>query len=137
MMAKSDAVCGVPRSAAKLALTKCLEFTDAAQDALTSGRWNSAALNAIHAGIAAADAALVASAGMRSISPDHGAAVALLVQQVPEFTAAQRRQLGGLLKMKNQVAYEQRLLTETEARQLVDQAARLSRWAADVVSSHS
>jgi hypothetical protein len=45
------------------------------------------------------------------------------------FTAIQRRRLAGLLKMKNQVSYDQRLLTETEARQLVDFATRLSRWA--------
>jgi hypothetical protein len=29
-----------------------------------------------------------------------------------------------------------RLLTEVEARQLVDQAARLARWAANVVNAH-
>jgi hypothetical protein len=62
--------------------------------------------------------------------------IAALEGQVPEFGATERRQLGGLLKMKNMVAYEQRLATETEARQLVDQAARLARWAAMVVSSH-
>jgi len=36
--------------------------------------------------------------------------------------------------MKNQVAFEQRLLTYVEARQLVDQAMRLTRWAEGVVS---
>jgi hypothetical protein len=118
------------------ALTKCLEFLTTAQDALGSGRWTSAGLTAIHAGIAAADAALVASAGLRSSSQDHGAAIAVLEQQVPEFTATQRRHLGGLLKMKNQVAYEQRLLTDVEARQLVDHAARLSRWSERVVAEH-
>jgi hypothetical protein len=118
------------------ALTKCLEFLTTAQDALGSGRWTSAGLNAIHAGIAAADAALVASAGLRSSSQDHGAAIAVLEQQVPEFAATQRRQLGGLLKMKNQVAYEQRLLTDVEARQLVDHAARLTRWSERVVAEH-
>lgn len=37
--------------------------------------------------------------------------------------------------MKNVVAYEERLLTENEARQLVDQARRLTRWASDVVEA--
>ena len=74
--------------------------------------------------------------GMRSSSQDHGAVLALLELHVPEFTTMQRRQLGGLLKVKNQVAYEQRLLTEVEGRQLVDQASRLVRWAAMVVAAH-
>jgi len=62
--------------------------------------------------------------------------VTLLEQQVPEFTATQRRQLGGLLKMKNQVAYEERLLTDVEARQLLDHAVRLARWAERAVDAH-
>ncbi len=126
----------VPRSDARAALAKCQEFTATAQDALGAGKWNSAGLSAIHAGIAAADAAVIASAGLRSASKDHGAVIALLEQQVPEFVATQRRQLAGLLKMKNQVAYEQRLLTDIEARQLVDQAVRLARWAASVADAH-
>jgi hypothetical protein len=41
----------------------------------------------------------------------------------------------GLLRMKNVVAYEQRLLSETEARQLVDHARRLVRWSSGVCES--
>lgn len=135
-MSRNDDVRTAPRSDARAALAQCQEFTVTAQESLGAGKWNAAGLNAIHAGIAAADAALVASAGLRSASQDHGAVITLLDQQVPEFAATQRRQLGGLLKMKNQVAYEQRLLTEVETRQLVDQAARLARWAAGVVTDH-
>ena len=135
-MPKNDDVRATPRGDARAALAKCQEFTASAHDALGSGKWNSAGLSAIHAGIAAADAALIASAGLRSASQDHGAVLSLLEQQVPEFNGGQRRQLGGLLKMKNQVAYERRLLNEVEARQLVDHAARLSRWAAGVVDAH-
>ena len=135
-MPRRDDVRAATRSDARAALVKCLEFMATAQDALGSGKWNSAGLNAIHAGIAAADAALIASAELRSASQDHGAVVALLEQQVPEFTTTQRRQLGGLLKMKNQVAYEQRLLTDVEARQLVDHSARLARWAKRTVEAH-
>ena len=113
-----------------------MEFATSAKSDLRETRWDSAGLTAIHAGISAADAAIIASAGLRSTSQDHGAVLQLLDDQVPEFTATQRRQLGGLLKMKNRVAYEQRLLAETEARQLVDQADRLARWAQRVVNDH-
>lgn len=108
-------------------------MSSAAASELATGHWNSAGLNAVHAGICAADAALIASAGVRSSSQDHGAVLALLEEGVSEFTATRRRQLGGLLKVRNVVAYEQRLLTETEARQLTDQANRLTKWAAAVV----
>lgn len=135
-MAKRSDVRITPRHDAVIALAKCREFTEAAQNELGACRWDSAGLSAIHAGIAAADAALIASAGVRSISRDHGAVLSLLEDQVPEYSAGQRRQLAGLIKMKNQVAYEQRMLEEIEARQLVDHATRLSQWAARVVAAH-
>ena len=126
-------VAGVPRGEACEALTKSLEFSEAAQAETAAKRWNAAGLAAIHSGICAADAALIASAGMRSTSQDHGAVIPLLETQIPEFKAEQRRQLGGLLKKKNQVGYERRPLTELEAKQLVDQAVRFTKWANGVV----
>jgi len=119
----------VPRGESRTSLLKAEEFAASAASELRESRWNAAGLAAIHCGIAAADAVLIASAGIRSISQDHGSVVRLLENQVPEFHAAQRRQLGGLLKVKNAVAYEQRLLTATESRQLVDHANRLTSWA--------
>lgn len=135
-MARIDDVRATARSEATKSFAKCIEFADVARDALENGKWDGAGLSAIHSGICAADSALIASAGLRNVSKDHGAVVAALDAQVPEFIATQRRQLGGLLKMKNRVAYEQRLLTETEARQLVDHAERLAKWAARVVDDH-
>lgn len=135
-MAKLSDVANVPRGEARAALTKSLEFSEAAQAEATAKRWNAAGLSAIHSAISAADAALIASTGMRSTSQDHGAVVPLLEAQIPEFKTQQRRQLGGLLKKKNQVAYERRLLSEVEAKQLVDQAIRFTRWAEGVVKKH-
>lgn len=100
-------------------------------------KWNAAGLAAVHSGIAAVDAAVIASAGVRSISADHRSVITLLELHVAEFSATQHRQLTGLLQMKNAVAYEQRLLTETEARQLVDHARRLAKWAEGVVEKYA
>ena len=128
----------VPRSHAAKALTKSLEFLDAAGASMQSKRWNAAGLNAIHSGISAADAALIAAAGTRSIARDHNVVIALLeAHPMTHFTASQRRQLVGLLKLKNQVAYDQRLLTEIEARQLVDHATRLAKWATRIVEDEA
>jgi hypothetical protein len=125
-----------PRSESTKSLIKALEFAEEARAALAAERWNASGLASIHSGICAADAALIASAGVRSISQDHGAVIALLEVQVPEFAAAQRRQLTGLLRLKTAVSYEQRLVTEIEARQLAENAERLSTWARRVVEAH-
>ena len=127
----------VPKGEARRVFLKAEEFLAGASASRAASRWNAAGLDAIHAGIAAADAALIALVGHRSASRDHGDALELLAQASPAFTAVQRRQFGGLLKMKNAVAYEQRLLTEVEARKLVDHAVRFVGWAGEVVKKHS
>ena len=132
-MARARDIVPVNRGEARNSLTKAEEMTSASASELAMGHWNSAGLNAVHAGICAADAALIASVAVRSSSQDHGAVLSLLEERVPEFSATQRRHLAGLIKVKNVVAYEQRLLTETEARQLADHANRLTKWAAGVV----
>ncbi len=123
----------VPRSDARGAIIKAEEFLGAAEAAAGAAQWNACGLDAIHAGIGAADAALAASAGLRNVSQDHGFVVRLLESDVPGFSAPQRRHLTGLLQMKNTVAYENRLVTETEARQLLDHARRFVRWARQIV----
>jgi HEPN domain-containing protein len=124
------------RTEARTYLAKAQDFVETARLAVRDGRWDSAGLAAIHAGISAADAAIVASAGIRSTSRDHSAAVELMRTTVPEAAASQERQLSGLLGMKNTVEYEQRLVTEAEARSMLVQAQRLVAWAANVVSAH-
>lgn len=135
-MIRSDDTRSVSRGESRPYLAKAEEFAANARAALLAKRWNSAGLDAIHAGISAADAAMIASAGVRSVSKDHGAAVGLLRRMVPEAGATQERQLTGLLGMKNAVEYEQRLVTEAEARALAEHADRLVRWAAGVVAAH-
>jgi hypothetical protein len=135
-MPKKTEVREVPRGEARRSLAKAIEFAAVASGALADRRWTGAGLSAIHAGIAASDAGLIASAGVRSISQDHGSVVGLLIDAVPEFTEGEKRHISGLLALKNEVAYEQRLLTEPEARSLVDHATRLTRWAARVVAAH-
>jgi HEPN domain-containing protein len=125
----------VPRGQAADVLRKASEFLESADNDLDQHRWTAAGLGAIHAGMTAADAALIAQTGLRSTSQNHGVVVELLDDHVADFSAAQRRQLTGLLKMKNTVAYEQRTLAEVESRQLVDSARRLVRWADALLGS--
>ena len=46
---------------------KAEEFYETAEDRLTKGKWNAAALNAIHSGISANDALLVCFHGVKSM----------------------------------------------------------------------
>jgi len=135
-LSRGDRTNAIEKAEARKYLTKAQDFLETARLAAQDGRWNSAGLAAIHTGISAADASIVASTGIRSASRDHGAAVDLLRTAVPEASASQERQLSGLLGMKNTVEYEQRLVTEAEARSMVEHAGRLLKWAGTVVSAH-
>jgi hypothetical protein len=135
-LSRGDRTSAIQQAESRKYLTKAQDFLDAARLAMRESLWNSAGLTAVHAGISAADSATVASAGTRSASKDHGAAVDLLRTVVPEASATQQRQLSGLLSVKNTVEYEQRLVTEPEARSMVEQASRLVKWATAVVTAH-
>ncbi|MDP2183015.1 MAG: hypothetical protein Q8K99_10665 [Actinomycetota bacterium] len=135
-MAKKRVTRPAPASDARNAIQKAVEFQAAASAALDAEQWNAAGLGAIHAGIAAADAASIAAAGVRNASKDHSGAVEVLDDEVVEFGTSQRRQLAGLLKMKYAVAYDQRLLGRVEARKLVDHGERFVAWARQVVERH-
>jgi hypothetical protein len=132
---RADTTRSIDRNAARKYLAKAGEFLATAETALGDERWNAAGLNAIHAGISAADAVVVASAGVRSAAKDHGAIVDLLQSSVDRVPAASMRQLSGLLGMKNTVEYEQRLLKASEARTLVQQAGRFCAWATESASA--
>ena len=125
----------VGAAAAKTYSVKAEEFLEAAESSLVARKWNSAGLGAVHSAISFADAVLAAVAGVRSRENDHGAVVAMLDERVAAFGGASRRQLVGLLRSKNAVEYEQRLLTEQEAVQLVDSARRFAKWARALAKS--
>jgi hypothetical protein len=116
-------------------MSLAFECLESAETSLAASRWHAAGFCAIHAGVAAADAALGASAGFRSASPDHNTVVRLLREHVSGFPAASGRQITGLLQQRSAIYYDARLVTETEARTLVDQARRFVEWAGGVVDT--
>ncbi|HLE46229.1 MAG TPA: HEPN domain-containing protein [Thermoplasmata archaeon] len=106
------------------------EFARAMESSLERGDWDAAVSNAVHAGIAMADALNVFYLGQRSADQDHARARELLVQ-LP-FDPAERdknaRHLDALLQAKGTAEYEDRLLTESVAKSSVERAARFRRW---------
>lgn len=125
----------IHRRLGRTAAEACTECTEAAEEALAAGLWNAAGLMAVYAGIAAWDAVLITS-GARCLSGDSRARLRLLRSRVPGLGASQRRQVLALLESMDTVAYSSRLLTEAEARRLLDNAQRLRAWAARVVSAN-
>jgi len=129
------------RSATKqegvVALKKARQFAETANEAFEYERWDSAGLNAIHSGISAADAVLICASGQRCASADHAHVSDALARQVRSYMGSPKTQLLGLLKMKNVVAYEQRLITRSEANRLVMAADRFLAWAEDCCSASS
>jgi len=105
---------------------KAREFRESMNEALSAGRGNPAALNAVHCAISAADSACVRFTGKRSASRGHGDAVLLLAECFPGVEGRrQADRLGAILAKKNQVEYEERLFTKEEAANVVKQAQPL------------
>ena len=111
------------------------EFLELTEDALARQKWNGAGTMAIHAGISAADAVLAFAANLRSREADHAAVLGLLETHVEGFDVPARRHLAGLLRSKNSVEYDDRVVTPTEAKQLVDHARRFLAWAEKTIGA--
>ncbi len=101
----------------------------AMNDALQRGHWEAAGINALHCAISANDAVLVALRGIRPVSKDHKDAVRILQSQFKEEDAqSAAKLLASIISKKTRFEYEQKRLTEKEARELVLNAQRFLEW---------
>jgi HEPN domain-containing protein len=125
----------VARREAHIYRRKAEQFLEEAHEAVAAERYDAGLLNAIHAAISAADAVTVVLAGRRSADPDHQRAADLLEEMGASTPASKERvrQLRALLSRKNAVEYESRRATAREARDSVERATRLFKWAAETV----
>ncbi|CAN5902204.1 hypothetical protein BH23ACT12_BH23ACT12_04280 [soil metagenome] len=124
-----------PRAEARVYLDKAKQFSAEAIAAKEGSRNDAAMLNAVHAGISAADAVCVALAGRRSADPDHQRAADLL-QEIggrSKVLTANVKQLRMLLAKKNVVEYESRRASVKEASEAVKRADRLVDWATETL----
>jgi hypothetical protein len=118
-------------------VAKASQFLEVARLAVDDQLYDAGMLNAIHAGISAADAVTVALAGERSADPDHLRAVTLLEQVAgtSDPVRMRARQLRMLIEMKNAVEYESRRASAVEASQAAERAERIVTWARDAVEN--
>ncbi len=121
----------VNRAQAPNYLRKAEQHLAESLEALSAKRWDTAALLAIHAAIAAVDAACVASGGVRSVSQTHADQPRLVRQLLPDNEAARRAatQLEALIDRKHTVEYEARRCRQEDAEASTKQAQRVVEWA--------
>lgn len=108
-------------------LAKAEEFLRSALENVASRRWNAAALSAIHAGIAGADAVLVFERGLRSAGERHEDVLDLLGGPGQDRSSALAH-LRRVLARKNVIEYESRLFSQREAEEIVQHAERFLGW---------
>ncbi len=125
----------VNRSQAANYLRKAEQHLAESLEALSAERWDTAALLAIHAAIAAVDAACVAFAGVRSASQTHADQPHLVRQLLPGDENARRAatQLEALIDRKNRVEYEARRCRPEDAQASAKQAQRVVEWARSLI----
>ena len=88
---------------------------------------------AAQAAIAVSDAVTVARLGLRSVGPDHEAAVGLLGRCGAMGAEEHAKQLKQALAVKSLLEYDDRLPTAREARDVVARTKRLYAWARALV----
>jgi len=109
-------------------LAKASDFAFMMDFSLDEGKWNSAGLQAVHTVISASDAVIAYYGGMRSAELDHREVVGLLQDVMGETAAAAGKHVARVIARKNLVEYEERLLTQAEAREMAEHARRFLKW---------
>jgi HEPN domain-containing protein len=120
----------VEKRAAIVFWRRAVQCEAAMKDALARGHWEAAGINAVHCAISANDAVLAAVPAIKVTSKDHRDAVRLLSSRLKgEDTQAAAKRLDIIISKKGRVEYEQKRLSEKEARSLVLDAERFLDWA--------
>ncbi|HHT9137770.1 MAG TPA: hypothetical protein ACFYEK_11085 [Candidatus Wunengus sp. YC60] len=109
-------------------ITKAKDFAFMMDISLEEGKWNSAGLQAVHAVISASDAVIVYYGGVRSAEVDHREVVGLLQDIIGKDVSAAGRHVSMVIAKKNLVEYEERLISQAEARDMTEHAKRFLAW---------
>ena len=107
---------------------KAKDFAFMMDVSLEEGKWNSAGLQAVHTVISASDAVIVYYGGVRSAELDHREVVGLLHNIIGESASAAGRHVSRVIAKKNLVEYEERLIIQSEARDMAEHAKRFLEW---------
>jgi HEPN domain-containing protein len=109
-------------------LVRAEECLSAARNSLSLNQWNASAISAIHSGIASLDALCVYYLGQRHAGQNHEDAIVLfrnIKQLSREDIDTIANRIIKILRMKNIAEYEERLVRETEAQNILKDAERM------------
>ena len=110
-------------------LKRAGECLTAAQLTYEREEWNSSAINSIHAVISLADAMCVYFLGKRNSSENHNDVAGLFKSiKDDEDTNTNANRIIRVLRMKNMVEYEERLVNRSEADKILKDAERLAEF---------
>ncbi len=114
----------------KIYLTKARDFLKGAIMEAEKENWNSAAVLSIHAVISACDAICAKFLQLRHGGADHMQAVELLGSLPFERSEIESKlkQARRIISLKNAAEYEDRLIKQTEAQEMLKDAQRLVEW---------
>ncbi len=117
----------VDRSIAVFYLKKAEECRNSMLRAFESREWNACVINAIHAAISSADAFCVARLGIRNASDRHEDALVLFQSISPDDEDIKRnvKHLSGLISIKTDAEYGEKLFYEGDAELAIKHAERL------------
>jgi len=109
-------------------LVRSEECLSAAKHSLSLNQWNASAISAIHSGIASVDALCVYYLGQRHAGGNHEDAITLFrnIRQLSrEDIDTIVNRVIKILKMKNMAEYEERLVHQIDAQNILKDAGRL------------
>lgn len=109
-------------------LIRAEECLSAAKHSLSLNQWNAASISAIHSGIASLDALCVYYLGQRHAGQNHEDAITLfrnIKQLSREDIDTIANRVMKIIKMKNIAEYEERLIHQAEAQNILKDAERL------------
>jgi len=109
-------------------LVRAQECLSSAKHSFSLNQWNASAISAIHSGIASLDALCVYYLGQRHAGQDHEDAI-MLFRNIKQLNRIDINGIANriikILKMKNMAEYEERLVHQTEAQNILKDAERL------------
>ena len=111
--------------------SKAREFLEGAKAEMEKGKWNSSAVLSVHAVISACDAVCARFMHLRYSGADHMQAVELLGGLSIERTGIESKlkQARRAISLKNTAEYEDKLIRQGDAQEMLRDAERLVEWA--------
>lgn len=106
-MARKRTTRTATKSDAASFLAKAVQFAETMDQALLSGQWDSAGLQAVHCVISTADALMAFHGGLRSAEQDHRAAAMMLRDTLGPDAESAARHISAVVAKKNTVEYDQ------------------------------